>query len=177
MAVKIISASIILNWLQKSSWMLSLKKWRQNYFDELKLCCYDLLIIELVYNRNTLLTFFVPFYDPVNLSDPRREAGFNLLHNQTPVSQKSTKIPAGNESRAEQDVLFSVCCSILRTLKAGSGTCLLPPLSKARMYNVQLTHSHIKKRETKHNCPFCIQWATTVNTDIQSAPNIWDIII
>lgn len=90
----------------------------------------------------------MPFYDPVNLSDPRREAGFNLLHNQTPVSQKSTKIPAGNESRAEQDVLFSVCCSFLRTSEAGLGTGLLPPLSNAQMYDVQIhTRTHTFKKE------------------------------
>lgn len=118
--------------------------------------CYDLLISILVYNRKTLLTFFVPFGIPVNLSDPRCEAGFNLLNNQTEVvSQKNTKMPAGNESRAEQDVLFSVCCFFLRTLKAGLGTGLLPPLSNAWMCDVQIhTLTHLKKK--KKNCPFCI---------------------
>lgn len=85
----------------------------------------------------------MPLVIPVKLSAPPREAGFNLLHNQTPVSQKNAKSPAGNESRAEQDVLFSVCCFFLRTLKAGLETGLLPPLSNARMYDVQmhtLTH-------------------------------------
>lgn len=59
----------------------------------------------------TLEVFLHAIWGPcksnMHLSEARWEAGFNLLHNHTPESEKNTKIPAGNEGRAEQDVLFS----------------------------------------------------------------------
>lgn len=71
------------------------------------------LIDRIVFNDlNTTLTlevFLHAISDPctsnMHLSDPGRDSN----------------IPAG----ADQDVLGSVCCSFLRTLKAGSGTGLL----------------------------------------------------
>lgn len=86
--------------------------------------------------------------------------------NSTPVSHKNTNVPAGNERRAEQDVLFSLM-RFPEDIKSTFRSWFTGAFIKRT--DVQRTDTHSKlKREIKHNCPFYVWWATyTTNTDIQ----------
>lgn len=96
----------------------------------------------------------MPFGIPVNLSDPRCEAGFNLLNNQTEeVSQKNTKMPAGNESRAEQDVLFSLLL-FPEDIKSRFRNRFTATVIKCMDVRRADTHTHTFKKKKRKTVPF-----------------------